>query len=256
MKAFGKMPEKIDVEMKEIPGKGVEAVHEGRTILAGTSSLLEGMGIFTRAVGDSGTVVHLALDGKYQGYLVVSDVVKDDSSLAVKKLKKLGVRTVSMLTGDRYGVASSVSSSLGLDSFKAELLPHQKVDQVRSLKEKAGGGVIFAGDGINDAPSLATADVGIAMGGLGSEAAIETADLVILSDRPSEVADAISLARQTRRIVWQNIILALGVKAAVLLLGVAGISGLWEAVFADVGVALLAVLNSARTVRMSVVTRP
>lgn len=256
MKAFGKIPEKINVEMKEIPGKGVEAVHEGRTILAGTASLLEGKGIFTQPVGDIGTVVHLAVQGKYQGYLVVSDVIREDASLAVEKLKKLGIRTISMLTGDRYGVANAVSSQLGIDNFKAELLPHEKVEEVKSSRSKGIGNVLFAGDGINDAPSLATADVGVAMGGLGSEAAIETADLVILSDRPSEVADAISLARQTRKIVWQNIILALGVKVAVLLLGVAGISGLWEAVFADVGVALLAVLNSARTVRMSVVTRP
>ncbi|MBN1333716.1 MAG: cadmium-translocating P-type ATPase, partial [Synergistales bacterium] len=254
IKAYGEISHSINVEMEEIPGKGVRSVNEGRVILAGTASLLENEGITVSTVEETGTVVHLSLDGRYLGYIVVSDTIRGDASTAVRNLKALGIRNIWMLTGDRYGVARSVSSALGIENYIAELLPHQKVEKVRSLRQKAGGNVLFAGDGINDAPSLATADVGVAMGGLGSEAAIETADLVILSDRPSEVADAISIARQTRRIVWQNIVLALGVKGIVLLLGIAGISGLWEAVFADVGVAFLAVLNSARTVRMEVGT--
>jgi len=255
MKAWGKSPKSLHVEMEEIPGKGVRAVHDGRVILSGTAALLENEGIAVSMVEEAGTVVHLSRDGRYLGYIVVSDVIRSDAAEAVSRLRVLGIRQISMLTGDRYGVARYVSSALDIQDYSAELLPHEKADYVRSLRQKAGGNVLFAGDGINDAPSLATADVGVAMGGLGSEAAIETADLVILSDRPSEVADAISIARQTRKIVWQNIILALGVKVTVLILGVAGISGLWEAVFADVGVALLAVLNSARTVRMALGTK-
>ena len=255
MKAYGKKPASINIEMEEIPGEGVRAEENGHFILAGKAALLENRGIVVPHVEEGGTVVHAALDDIYQGYLVVSDVIREDAPLAVRKLKEMGIRTIQMLTGDRYGVATAVSAALEIDDYRAELLPHEKVEQVKNIRNRIGGKVLFAGDGINDAPSLAAADVGVAMGGLGSAAAVETADLVILSDRPSEVADAISIARQTRRIVWQNISLALGVKGLVLILGLAGISGLWEAVFADVGVALLAVLNSARTIRMGIVTQ-
>ncbi|HPI97456.1 MAG TPA: heavy metal translocating P-type ATPase [Synergistales bacterium] len=244
-----------EIEMEEIPGAGVRATHEGHLLLAGKPSLLQDSGMEVSVVNEEGTVVHVGLDGKYLGYLVVSDVIRSDALQGMKRLKDMGISRIHMLTGDRYPVARWVSAALGIDSYTAELLPHEKVEEVKAIRRKTGGNILFAGDGINDAPSLATADVGVAMGGLGSEAAIETADLVILSDRPSEVAEAISIARKTRKIVWQNIILELGVKVMVLLLGIAGISGLWEAVFADVGVALLAVLNSARTVRMADLTK-
>ena len=237
-------------DMKEIPGMGIEAELKGHVILAGTAALLGSRGIGADAVDEAGTIVHVARDGKYLGYIVVSDVLKDDAVLAVKRLKDMGIKAVHMLTGDGEKTATAVSSALSLDGYKAGLLPHEKVEEISKLRGGKGK-ILFVGDGINDAPSLAAADAGIAMGGLGSEAAIETADMVILSDRPSEVADAIRIARRTRRIVVENIVLALGVKAAVLVLGVAGLSGLWEAVFADVGVALLAVLNSSRTVRMA-----
>jgi len=178
-------------------------------------------------------------------------VIREDARQAIANLRKIGIEAIYMLTGDIEKVASSVSSYLGLDGYRAGLLPDQKVSEVEKILEERRGKVLFAGDGINDAPSLATAHIGVAMGGLGSAAAVETADLVILSDRPSEVADAITIAGKTRRIVWENIFMALVVKAVVMAMGMAGIAGLWEAIFADVGVALLAVLNSARTIGLA-----
>jgi Cd2+/Zn2+-exporting ATPase len=204
-----------------------------------------------------GTVVYIAVGGIYAGYIVISDEIKPDSVEAVKKLKEIGVRKTVMLTGDSKATGESVGKAIGIDEVYAGLLPQQKVEKMEELSRnvKDGGKVVFVGDGINDAPVLARADVGVAMGGLGSDAAIEAADIVIMTDEPSKLADAISIARRTRRIVWQNIIFALGVKAVFLTLGAFGIATMWEAVFGDVGVTVIAVLNAARTMRTSGVLR-
>jgi len=199
----------------------------------------------------AGTVVHVAIDKKYAGYIFISDEVKEDSSEAIKGLKQIGVKKIVMLTGDNKSIASKISKQLGLDEFYAELLPVQKVEKLEMLdKEKRlKGKLLFVGDGINDAPVLARADIGIAMGGLGSDAAIEAADIVIMIDEPSKIVSAIKIAKRTRRIVWQNIIFAMGVKLIFLALAAIGIATIWEAVFADVGVAVIAVLNSTRVIK-------
>lgn len=195
-----------------------------------------------------GTIVYVALDGKCVGYIVISDQLKDDSADTIKELKKMGVRRTIMLTGDNSATGSKIARELGLDAVYSELLPDQKVERFEELYENklTKGNIIYVGDGINDAPVIARADVGIAMGALGSDAAIEAADIVLLTDEPSKLINAIKIARRTRSIVWQNIVFALSVKVLVLALGVFGIANMWEAVFADVGVALLAVLNSTR----------
>ena len=198
-----------------------------------------------------GTTVHIAVGGKYAGVLVISDELKEDAKETVEDLRKMGVKKISMLTGDSENVAKKVGSILNLDKVYAELLPHEKVEKLELLeKEKPPKGkLLFVGDGINDAPVLARADIGAAMGGLGSDAAIEAADIVLMTDEPSKLITAIKIAQKTRRIVWQNIIFAFGIKFAVLLLGAGGIASMWEAVFADVGVALLAVVNAMRIIR-------
>lgn len=251
LEACKEKPSAQGMTMQEIPGNGIRAEKDGAVILAGKASLLISEGIEVPGTEENNTVVHVARNGKYLGYIVISDVIREDARQAIANLRKIGIEAIYMLTGDIEKVASSVSSYLGLDGYRAGLLPDQKVNEVKKILEERRGKVLFAGDGINDAPSLATAHVGVAMGGLGSAAAVETADLVILSDRPSEVADAITIAGKTRRIVWENIFMALGVKAVVMAMGMAGIAGLWEAIFADVGVALLAVLNSARTIGLA-----
>jgi Cd2+/Zn2+-exporting ATPase len=251
LEACKEKPSAQGMSMQEIPGNGIRAEQDGSVILAGKASLLVSEGIEVPGTEENNTVVHVARNGKYLGYLVISDVIREDARQAIANLRKIGIEAIYMLTGDIEKVASSVSSSLGLDGYRAGLLPDQKVSEVERIIEERGGKVLFAGDGINDAPSLATAHVGVAMGGLGSAAAVETADLVILSDRPSEIADAITIAGKTRRIVWENIFMALGVKAVIMAMGLAGIAGLWEAIFADVGVALLAVLNSTRTIGLA-----
>ena len=199
-----------------------------------------------------GTVVYLAIDGAYAGSIVISDEVKPDGKQAVSALRTIGVKNIVMLTGDSKSVGEKTARELGLDSVYADLLPHQKVEQLERLeKEKTTDGKLaFVGDGINDAPVLARSDIGIAMGGLGSDAAIEAADVVLMTDEPSKLVTAIRIAKKTRNIVWQNIIFALGVKAVILVLGAFGIATMWEAVFGDVGVAVIAILNAVRAMRV------
>ncbi|MNI41194.1 Cadmium, zinc and cobalt-transporting ATPase [compost metagenome] len=209
-------------------------------------------GINYNEVETIGTVVHVAIDKEYYGYIVISDEVKDDSAKAIRDLKALGVKKTVMLTGDNKAVGNKVSKDLGLDEVHAELLPDQKVEKLELLdKQKSSKGkLVFVGDGINDAPVLARADIGIAMGGVGSDAAIEAADVVIMTDEPSKIAEAIKIAKKTRTIVMQNIIFALAVKAILLVLVAIGLGTMWEAVFGDVGVTLLAVLNSMRAMKI------
>jgi Cd2+/Zn2+-exporting ATPase len=239
-------------DYNEISGHGIEVNVEGKRVLAGNARLMEREGIAYQVPAQSGTVVHIATGKQYDGYLVIADEVKEDSARAISALKALGIRKTVMLTGDASSVAEAVGKQLGLDEVHAELLPQHKVEaierleQTKTKREK----IIFVGDGINDTPVLARADVGIAMGGLGSDAAIEAADIVIMTDEPSKIATAIGVAKRTRRIVWQNIFFALGVKAVFLLLGAFGIATMWEAVFSDVGVTVLAVLNSVRVLKV------
>ncbi|WP_291441186.1 heavy metal translocating P-type ATPase [Desulfovibrio sp.] len=230
--------------MNEIPGKGVEATVGDTTLLAGNAALMEAYGITPQAVDMPGSIVQVARNGRLLGALVVADRLKSQSPEAIEQLRHLGVNTIAMLTGDREEQALPVAQRLGLDVLKAGLLPEGKAEALESLGPVEN--TIFVGDGINDAPVLATAGVGVAMGGLGSEAAIETADVVILDDNPARLPELLRIARRTRTIVWQNIIMALGIKSLFMGLGIVGLSGLWEAVFADVGVALMAVLNAAR----------
>jgi len=195
-----------------------------------------------------GTAVHVAVNKQYSGYILISDEIKDDSKKTIKKLKELGIKKTIMLTGDSKSVGEKVAKELGLDEVYAELLPDHKVEKLEYIEKQktSKGTLIFVGDGINDAPVLARADIGVAMGGLGSDAAIEAADVVLMTDEPSKLVDAIKIAKRTRRIVVQNIVFALGVKIFVLLLGSFGMASMWEAVFADVGVALIAILNAMR----------
>ena len=199
-----------------------------------------------------GTIVHIAVDNKYAGYIVISDEIKEDSKQAIKDLKALNIRKTVMLTGDAKSVGEKVANELGLDMAYTDLLPADKVDKVEMLLEKKSknGKLVFVGDGINDAPVLARADVGIAMGGVGSDAAIEAADVVIMTDEPSKIATAIKVSKTTLKIVRQNIIFALGVKFTVLALGALGYTDMWEAVFADVGVSVIAVLNAMRAMNI------
>lgn len=236
----------------EVAGHGIKVIIDGREVLAGNAKLMEQAGIAYTTPQTAGTIVHVSEAGTYVGHLVIADEVKDDAAAAIQALKKLGIRKTVMLTGDAKAVGEAVGRELGIDEVYAELLPQDKVERLEQLdaakspKEK----MVFVGDGINDTPVLARADVGVAMGGLGSDAAIEAADVVIMTDEPSRLASAIRIAKRTRMIVWQNIGFALGVKAIFLLLGVFGIATMWEAVFSDVGVTVLAVLNAMRVLRV------
>ncbi len=232
----------------EISGHGIKAEVKGNQVLAGNTKLMEGEGIIYSNVNTFGTVVHLAVNKQYVGYLVISDVVKEDSAIAIKALKSIGVRKTVMLTGDNELVGTAIGKQLGLDEIYSELLPDQKVAKLEVLeKQKSSKGkLIFVGDGINDAPVLARADIGIAMGGVGSDAAIEAADVVIMTDEPYKIYTAIKIAKKTKNIVLQNIIFALGVKVVIMILGALGIANMWQAVFGDVGVTIIAVINSMR----------
>ena len=230
------------VKIKEIAGQGVKAEIEGHTVFAGNAKLVNPPQKIDRA----GTIVYVSIDNVYQGYIVISDEIKEESEETISRLKAMNVSTA-MLTGDTKGSAEKVQEELRLDSVYAELLPENKVEKVEEAIENASGSVIFVGDGINDAPVLTRADVGIAMGGLGSDAAIEAADVVIMDDNPSKVVEAIRTARNTMTIVKQNIVFAIGVKGLFLILGGFGMVSMWGAVFADVGVSLLAVLNALRS---------
>ncbi|MTJ93246.1 MAG: cadmium-translocating P-type ATPase [Desulfovibrio sp.] len=230
--------------MQEVPGMGVVAATAAAELLAGNAALLTSRGLTPMEVNLPGSVVHVARDGKVLGALVVADRLKPQSPQAIEDLRHLGVQQIVMLTGDREEQARPVAQQLKLDSLRAGLLPEDKAGALEALGPVKN--TIFVGDGINDAPVLATAGVGVAMGGLGAEAAIETADVVILDDNPARLPELLRIARRTRTIVWQNIVMALGIKGLFMALGIVGLSGLWEAVFADVGVALMAVLNAAR----------
>ena len=237
--------------VEEISGHGVKAEVDGHAVAAGNAKLMESVGAQWSDPGAAGTVVHVAVDGEYGGCIVISDTVKADAKQAIDSLRRLGVRRTVMLTGDTEAVGRRVAAELGLDEAFCGLLPGDKVDHVeRLLKESEGKGALaFVGDGINDAPVLSRADVGIAMGALGSDAAIEAADVVLMNDRPSRIATAISISRKTHAIVKQNIVFALGVKGLVLVLSAVGLANMWGAVFADVGVAVLAILNAMRALK-------
>ena len=234
--------------VEEIAGRGVRAEAAGRTVCVGNSKMMDDLGIEWHDCHLAGTIVHVAVDGKYAGHIVISDVVKKDSAEAVRGLKRLGVERTVMLTGDREAVGKEVAEKLGLDEYHAGLLPADKVAQVeRLISEKPAGKVLaFVGDGINDAPVLKRADVGIAMGGLGSDAAIEAADVVLMDDQPSKIAEAVRISRRTIGIARQNVWFAIGVKVSILALAAFGLGTMWMAVFADVGVTVLAVFNAMR----------
>ncbi|UZH05559.1 heavy metal translocating P-type ATPase [Heyndrickxia coagulans] len=248
-RAYGK---NIDVQhirdYQEIPGHGIQVTVDNRRILAGNAKLMKKEQISFKEPNVIGTVLYIAIDHVFSGYIVISDEVKEDSAKAIRTLKALGIKKTMMLTGDSKEVAAAVGSKLGLDEVYAELLPDQKVEKLEQLdgQKAAKEKLVFVGDGINDTPVLARADIGIAMGGLGSDAAIEAADIVLMTDEPSKIAIAIKMAKRTRNIVWQNIIFALGIKLIFLLLGAFGIATMWEAVFSDVGVTLIAVFNAMR----------
>lgn len=249
VKAYGNEINKDLIEdYDEISGHGIKVRIKGNQVLAGNFRLMDGENIPYPTIETIGTIVHIAINSKYAGYIVISDEIKEDAAKAISELKKLGVKKTVMLTGDIKRVGEKVASTIGLDDVYTELLPDQKVEKLELIEKTKNtkGKTIFVGDGINDAPVLARADIGFAMGGLGSDAAIEAADVVIMTDEPSKIASAIKVAKKTRNIVWQNIILAFAVKAIVLVLGAGGLATMWEAVFADVGVALLAILNAMR----------
>ena len=225
---------------------------EGHLVFVGNDRLLHKENIKHDICNVEGTVVHIVIDGQYAGYITLSDEIKEDAKAAIQKLKHLGVKRQIMLTGDSKKIAEMVSQKLGLDGYFAELLPQQKVEKIEELiqsKKSEKELVAFVGDGINDAPVLMRSDIGIAMGALGSDAAIEAADVVLMTDEPSKLPEALLIAKRTRNIVWQNISFALGVKGIFLTIGALGMATMWEAVFADVGVALIAILNAVRILK-------
>jgi Cd2+/Zn2+-exporting ATPase len=241
------VPPDIVEDYQELAGFGVKAIVGGQTVLVGNDAILHKEGIPHTNCDVPGTVIHVSREGVYLGYLVVEDQIKLGVTAAVSNLRRLGIDRLVMLSGDQEDVAARVASKAGLDDFRAGLLPEEKVSSLEEIITTVEGGTVaFVGDGINDAPALARADVGIAMGALGTDAARETADVVLMRDSISQVVEAIQVGRRTRRIVWQNIIIALGTKLVFILLGIAGSATMWEAVFADVGITVLAVLNASR----------
>ncbi len=234
----------------EESGHGVKATVDGHAVLVGNDKLMSAHGISCPDCELTGTILHVAIDGSYAGHIVIADTVKDDAAQAIADLHAAGVERCIMLTGDREDVARSVASDLGLDEYHAQLLPGDKVEQVERILDSARGNLAFVGDGINDAPVLTRADVGIAMGAMGSDAAIEAADIVLMDDKPSNIARAIRVARKTMRIVHQNIVFAIGVKLLILALAAVGIANMWLAVFGDVGVAVIAILNAMRAMNV------
>ena len=247
--AYGKDidPNRV-TDVQELGGHGVTAKVDGKTVAAGNARLMAKLGLTVPEITEPGTIVHVAMEGRYAGYLLIADVVKPHSAAAIRGLKQAGVRKTVMLTGDAEPVAKAVSAELGLDEYHAGLLPGDKVDQIETLlaAKQPKENLAFVGDGINDAPVLSRADVGIAMGALGSDAAIEAADVVLMDDDPAKIALAMRIARRTLRIVYQNIVFALAIKFACLVLGALGLASMWTAIFADVGVMVLAVLNATR----------
>jgi Cd2+/Zn2+-exporting ATPase len=251
--AYGKTldPDRAS-KSEEIAGEGIRALVGDRTILVGNSRLMAREKIACESPETLGTVVHVAVDNSYAGYLVIADEIKEDAAASIELLKRHGVDRVIMLTGDNRIVAEKVASRLQLDSYYSELLPEGKVEAIEKLLSTRDPNrkLVFVGDGINDAAAIARADIGIAMGALGSDAAIDTADVVMMTDAPSKVPEAMQIGRKTRQIVWQNIAFALAVKAAFIALGAVGLASMWAAVFADVGVALLAILNAMRLLKL------
>ena len=247
--AYGKDidPSRV-TDVQELGGHGVTAKVDDKTVAAGNARLMAKLGLTVPEITEPGTIVHVAMEGRYAGYLLIADVVKPHSAAAIRGLKQAGVRKTVMLTGDAEPVAKAVSAELGLDEYHAGLLPGDKVDQIETLlaAKQPKENLAFVGDGINDAPVLSRADVGIAMGALGSDAAIEAADVVLMDDDPAKIALAMRIARRTLRIVYENIVFALAVKFACLLLGAIGMASMWTAIFADVGVMVIAVLNATR----------
>lgn len=235
-------------ETQEVAGKGILTHYQGKEVLLGNEKLMQSHQVTFPAVKSVGTVIHIAVENQYAGYIVVADTLKDDAKEAIRKLKQLGIKQTVMLTGDNPVIGAAVAQELHMDAVFAQLLPADKVSHMEALKKQTSpkGKLVFVGDGINDAPVLAGADIGIAMGGMGSDAAIEAADIVIMTDQPSKIATAIQIAQKTLVIVKENIVFALGVKALVLLLGALGYANMWEAVFADVGVSVIAILNAIR----------
>ncbi len=248
LKAYGKEVDRSKIKKyEEISGNGVRANVEGKEVLVGNAKLMKRENIDCVTGDSTGTIIHVAIDNKYCGYILISDEVKEDSSKAIESLKKMGIKRIVMLTGDNKTVSDKIAASLRIGEVHSQLLPNEKVGVLEKLyADNKKGKLIFVGDGINDAPVLARSDVGVAMGGIGSDAAIEAADVVLMTDEPSKLVTAIKISKRTKLIVWENILLALGVKVVVLALGALGVATMWEAVFADVGVALLAVLNSLR----------
>ena len=251
--AYGQEPDKTKVaDVEEIGGHGVTAVVNGVKVAAGNAKLMKKLGLRYEENTGIGTVVHMAVDGVYAGFILISDVVKEQSADAIAALKAAGVKKTVMLTGDSRAVAEHVAAQLGLDEVKSELLPADKVDAVEALlaEKSAKENLAFVGDGINDAPVLSRADIGVAMGALGSDAAIEAADIVLMDDNPMKLALAIRISRKCLRIVYENIVFALAVKAVCLFLGAIGIANMWAAIFADVGVMVIAVLNAIRCLKV------
>ena len=248
----GEIDQSRIADVREEGGHGVRAVVDERVVLVGNDKLMREEGVAYHDCELTGTILHVSIDGKYAGHIIIADVVKEDAAECIKRLHAAGVRKTVMLTGDRAEVAKAVAEKLGLDEYHGKLLPEDKVNQVERLLGETSekGKLAFVGDGINDAPVLTRADIGIAMGAMGSDAAIEAADIVLMDDKPSKIASAIRIARKTMRIVWQNIVFALGVKFAVLVLAAVGLATMWLAVFADVGVAILAILNAMRCMRV------
>ena len=244
----GEIDQSRIADVREEGGHGVRAVVDERVVLVGNDKLMREEGIAYHDCELTGTILHVSIDGKYAGHIIIADVVKEDAAECIKRLHAAGVRKTVMLTGDRAEVAKAVAEKLGLDEYHGKLLPEDKVNQVERLLGETSerGKLAFVGDGINDAPVLTRADIGIAMGAMGSDAAIEAADIVLMDDKPSKIASAIRIARKTMRIVWQNIVFALGVKGICLILGALGIASMWTAIFADVGVMIIAVLNATR----------
>ena len=252
LRAYGKDINKEEIKYyEEISGYGVKANIRGDEVLLGNAKLMKINNIEFEEVYSIGTIVYVAINNEYEGSIVISDEIKEDVDSALYKLKSIGIRKTVMLTGDNKSVANKIAKLIGIDKVYAELLPGDKVSKIEEIiKEKSKKGkVLFVGDGINDAPVLARADIGIAMGGIGSDAAIEAADVVLMRDKIESISEAISISKRTNKILWQNIILALTIKIGVMLLVVLGLTNMWAAVFADVGVTLIAVLNSIRIIR-------
>lgn len=250
--AFGNEADGCTVErVEEVAGQGIRAVVNGRTVCVGNSKMMDAIGAKWKSCEEAGTIIHVAVDGAYAGHIHISDIEKPDAKTAIAELKALGVGRTVMLTGDRKEVAKRVASDLGLDEYHAELLPADKVSGVEQLLQsrKEGAGLVFVGDGINDAPVLARADIGVAMGAMGSDAAIEAADVVLMDDQPSKIAKAVRISRSTLSIAKQNIIFAIAVKVGILILAAFGLAPMWLAVFGDTGVLILCVLNSMRTLK-------